>query len=275
MATAEQDLSAEEKELVAVGASVGAGCHPCVDHHLNAGAKSGLDGEQLLAAVTSAERVTAEAAISMGDHVRAKLGPSVTAPTLLPQLEQALASLGAALGANDKSNIERQLRIALELGASRPQLEQAIDTAHTVQENAARIHLREATRLLDSLTEPTSAREDDIASGQGGGCGAHAEPDATPAEAPQAKAYSAAGCGCAADDENDTQAKATASETSERAGRGAGPMAELFAGGSAGAIAGMPAAMANCRRVFFDVAPAETNEPAAATDAAGQCTKEV
>lgn len=108
MATMEQNLSAGEKELVAVGASVGAGCHPCVDHHLEAGAKTGLDGEQLLAAVTNAERVTAEAAVSMGDHVRAKLGPTMTAPALLSRLEQALASLGAALGANDKQNVERQ-----------------------------------------------------------------------------------------------------------------------------------------------------------------------
>src|SRR5512133_3417450 len=261
MATQEQNLSVEQNELVAVGASVGAGCHPCVDHHLNAGAKTGLDGEQLLAAVTSAERVTAEAAVSMGDHVRAKLGPTVTAPALLSQLEQALASLGAALGANDKNTIERQLRIALDLGASRPQLEQAIETAHTVQENAARIHLREATRLLDSLAEPVAAREDKIASDQGGGCGAQDEPDARPAEAPQAKDESAAGCGCAADDENDTEAGATATETSEPAGRCAGPMAELFASGSAGETAGMPATMANCRRLFAGVAPAETNEP--------------
>src|SRR5512133_4143631 len=121
MATQEQNLSVEQNELVAVGASVGAGCHPCVDHHLNAGAKVGLEGEQLLAAVTSAERVTAEAAVSMGDHVRVKLGPTVTAPALLSRLEQTLASLGAALGANDKQNIERELRNALELGASRHQ----------------------------------------------------------------------------------------------------------------------------------------------------------
>ena len=144
MTDQEQNLSAEEKELVAVGASVGAGCQPCVSHHLKAGAKAGLDGEQLLAAVTSAERVTAEAAVAMSDHARDKLGPDATAPALLSRLEQALASLGAALGANDVTNIEGNLRAAAELGASRSQLQQAIETAHTVQENAARIHLREA-----------------------------------------------------------------------------------------------------------------------------------
>ena len=117
MTDQEQNLSAEQKELVAVGASVGAGCQPCVSHHLKAGAKAGLDGERLLAAVTSAERVTAEAAVAMSDHVRGKLGPDVRSPALLSRLEQALASLGAALGANDVANIERHLRAAVELGA--------------------------------------------------------------------------------------------------------------------------------------------------------------
>ncbi len=99
MTTDEQKLSLEQKELVAVGASVGADCHPCVDHHLKAAAKAGVDGERRLAAVTSAERVTAEAAVAMGDHLRGKLGSSVTEPALLSRLEEALASFGAALGA--------------------------------------------------------------------------------------------------------------------------------------------------------------------------------
>jgi AhpD family alkylhydroperoxidase len=275
MATLEQNLSAEQKELVAVGASVGAGCHPCVDHHLKAGAKTGLEGEQLLAAVTNAERVTAEAAVSMGDHVRAKLGPTVTAPALLSQLEQALASLGAALGANDKNNIERQLRIALDLGASRQELEQAMETAHTVQENAARIHQREATRLLDSLTEPPNARKHETAYGPGSGCGAHNEPEAGSAEAPRGEVKSAEGCGCGADDEHDTETRASASATSGPAAGCAGPMTELFTGGSAGETSGMAAAMANCRRMFAGVAPAATNEPSTATEADGTGTKEV
>jgi AhpD family alkylhydroperoxidase len=50
MTTEQQRLSPEQKELVAVGASVGAGRQPCVSHHLKAGAEAGLDAEQLLAA---------------------------------------------------------------------------------------------------------------------------------------------------------------------------------------------------------------------------------
>lgn len=175
----EQHLNDRQKELVAVGASVGAGCRPCASHHLKAGAKAGLAGEQLLAAVASAERVSAEAAVGMGDHARAKLGASVTQPGLLSGLEAALASLGAALGANDAANIERKLRAASGLGATRSQLRQAIDTAHDVQANAARIHLREAERLLDAVTTaPATAAPD-----EGCGCGADDETQEAPAAA--------------------------------------------------------------------------------------------
>jgi AhpD family alkylhydroperoxidase len=242
MATEKQELSPEQKELVAVGASVGAGCQPCVSHHLKAGAKAGLDGEQLLAAVTSAERATAEAAVAMGDHARAKLGSSVAVPAMLSRLEEALASFGAALGANDVTNIERQLRAAAELGASRPQLQQAIETAHTVQENAARIHLREAERLLDALA-PALAEKD-------------AEPDD--------------GCGCGSGD----QTKAAAAEAEqEPAGATSGHVAgcsDAMAGrfGAAGASA-MPGCGEMFERFMPTAAATQTEKAPARTAAAG------
>src|SRR6266702_4224418 len=74
MTTDEQKLSEEQRELVAVGASVGAGCYPCVSYHIKAGAKAGLSGDRLLASVTSAERIAAEAAERMAAHARGQLG---------------------------------------------------------------------------------------------------------------------------------------------------------------------------------------------------------
>lgn len=196
MATLERklNLSSQQRELVAVGASVGAGCQPCVSHHLDAGAEAGLDDERLLAAVASAERVSAEAAVLMGEHVRDKLARDV-APALLSRIEETLASLGAALGANDKRNIERQLKAASGLGVSRDQLREAIETARVVQENAARIHLREAERLLTSLGAAGSASAD-----EGCGCGAADEPAAPTEEFPATEpdAGTSAGCGPAA-----------------------------------------------------------------------------
>lgn len=155
-----QNLNPAQNELVAVGASVGAGCHPCVSHHLKKGVEAGLDPGQLLAAVTEAEGIASEAAILVGDHARGKIGATASA-TLTP-LDDALAALGASLGANDAAAIDLKLRAALDAGASRPQLEQAIETARTVQENAGRIHVNKAAQLLDSLTatSPGTAEAD-------------------------------------------------------------------------------------------------------------------
>ena len=268
MATGKHELSLEQKELVAVGASVGAGCHPCVDHHLRAGAKAGLDGEHLLAAVTSAERVAAEAAVLMGDHVHGKLGPSAAEPALLSRLEEALASLGAALGANDAKSIERQLRTALELRASRLQLEQAIEAAKAVQENAARIHLREAERLLDALAVPVAAPENEVESADGCGCGADDEAESAPpaAQAPDP-----------ADEKSD--ADTATSPTSGPAAGFTDSLATLFGYGGTAEMGGFPEAMATCRRMFAgacpqSAAPVETKGPPAATEAAGSCKKE-
>jgi AhpD family alkylhydroperoxidase len=283
MTSQEQNLSAEQKELIAVGASVGAGCQPCVSHHLKAGAQAGLGGEQLLAAVASAERVSAEAAVAMSDHARAKLGANNTTPALLSRLEEALASLGTALGANDPTNIERQLRAAADLGATRSQLQQAIETAHNVQENAARIHLREAERLLEALAPATAAAQIDADTGAGSGCGASAETEearVTGDEPEPARAVSGngagegSGSGCGADHEPQ-KAPVTAEEPEAATGghpAGCGAMAIRFAASDAsGATAG-------CREMFerfiSAVSPAETDKAPAATTATGGGEKE-
>jgi AhpD family alkylhydroperoxidase len=244
-ATETQSLTARQKELVAVGASIGAGCHPCVSHHLKAGANAGLDGEQLLAAVSQAERVTAEAAVLMADHARSKLGPNVTIPAELSPLDEALAALGAALGANDASAIDLQMQTAHDFGASRSQLERAIEAAKTVQENASRIHVREAQRLLDSITTPPTAAETQSAA--------------------------SGGCGCASDEAE------PASEAGEPSAETACGHDDAVASPMNSAPAGFkpPAAiMAHCREMFGRMfgtpeAPAEANESEAATAQTG------
>lgn len=179
MATNETRLSAEQKELVAIGASVGTGCHPCLDYHLKAGAKADLAGNQLLAAVTSAERVTAEAAEQMTVHARGQLGVEAAAAARAVPLDEELASFGAALGANDLANIERHMLASVALGVSRAQLQEAIEVAEKVAQNAIRIHQREAERLLERSAPPAAIPvegEEDC------GCQANAEAaDAAPA----------------------------------------------------------------------------------------------
>jgi AhpD family alkylhydroperoxidase len=166
MRTEEQRLSPQQRELVAVGASVGAGCHPCVSHHIKAASTVGVTGERLLAALAGSERVAREAAERMTVHARGQLATDVMAPAAAASpLDDALALLGGALGANDVANIEHHLRAAADLGASHAQLEEAIATAQKVQENATRIHVREARRLLGQSKAPGAPVPD-----EDGGC---------------------------------------------------------------------------------------------------------
>ena len=236
MATDTQKLSSRQKELVAVGASIGAGCHPCVDHHLQAGAQVGLNGEQLLVAVAGAERIAAEATVFVADHAREQLGQAATPPATLTSLDDALAAFGAALGANDAAAIDLQMRAALDLGVARSQLREAIETTRNVQENAARIHVRGAERLLDSLAVPASASE------------VESDP----------------GCGCRGSDQ------AEAAETNDPAGEASNVDDEApRPANDRGA-----AMMAHCREMFGGLfgesdAPARADEPPVATGAQG------
>ncbi len=161
MTTNEQRLSVEQRELVAVGASIGAGCHPCVKYHIKAGTDAGLAGGRVLAAVTSAERVAAEAAERMHVHARAQLGAEPALPAEVSPLDDVLASFGAALAANDLANIERHLQAASKLGVSRSQLQEAIEVTQKVQQNAARIHVEKAERLLESTATAVPSADHD------------------------------------------------------------------------------------------------------------------
>ena len=180
MSTAEHELSQQEKELVGLGASVGAGCHPCVDYHLKAAKKAELDHDRLRTAITSAQLVAAQAAEDLARHLQRQLDVEDLTPGAAAALDTTLAALGAAIGANDRTNIERHMTAAAALGVTRPHLQQAIDVANAVQTNAAAIHLRAAQRILDELVPaqtpvPANSHEEQGACG----CGMNTEAAAT------------------------------------------------------------------------------------------------
>jgi AhpD family alkylhydroperoxidase len=53
------------KKLLAVGASVGANCHPCLEYHVGRALESGIDRSEIMAAVEVAKGVRRGAAASM------------------------------------------------------------------------------------------------------------------------------------------------------------------------------------------------------------------
>jgi len=173
MSTDERGLNQQQKELVALGASIGAGCHPCVDHHLEAAKKAELVEDRVRTAITTAQDVAAQAAHELAHHLLRQLDAEDLTPAAPLALDTELAAFGAAIGANDRTNIERHMTALTALGASPSQIQQVLEMAHTVQTNAAAIHLRAAQRLLDKLS-PAETPAIEASPNNEGNCGCEA-----------------------------------------------------------------------------------------------------
>ena len=65
------------KELVAVGASAAANCHPCIDHHLAKCDELGIEREEVAAAVKVGLMVNHGAERAIRKHAHELLGDSL------------------------------------------------------------------------------------------------------------------------------------------------------------------------------------------------------
>lgn len=62
----------QTRKLIAVGASVGANCHPCLEYHVGKALESGIDENEIMEAVNVAKAVRGGANASM-DKLALKL----------------------------------------------------------------------------------------------------------------------------------------------------------------------------------------------------------
>jgi AhpD family alkylhydroperoxidase len=67
------------KRLIAVGASIGANCHPCVEFHINKALESGIEKSEIIEAVDMAKAVRKGAAASMDKLVLKLLDIQISA----------------------------------------------------------------------------------------------------------------------------------------------------------------------------------------------------
>jgi len=58
-------MEEQTKRLIAVGASVGANCHPCLEYTVGKALEAGIDRDDIMKAVNIAKRVRQGAASSM------------------------------------------------------------------------------------------------------------------------------------------------------------------------------------------------------------------
>src|SRR5512146_1002514 len=112
-------LDQKDKELVAIGASVGALCRPCIEHHIPAGRDAGLTEPELARAAGVAEATHRIAAELLFGRTRELLRSGEVPAGAAAQVETTsqldeLVALGASIGANCHPLLEQHIAGALQ-----------------------------------------------------------------------------------------------------------------------------------------------------------------
>jgi AhpD family alkylhydroperoxidase len=156
-----------EKELAAIGASIGSNCRPCAEHHIPAGREAGLSEAELVNAVATARAVRDEAIELLAPRIDELLGggSAPSEPALVGETSRAhaLTSLGASMGVNSHPLLRRHIAAALELGLSSAELAAAARTAVYVQQCSGEMTAEKATDTLAALGGGAHAREPKLA----------------------------------------------------------------------------------------------------------------
>ena len=170
-------LTDAQREFVAIGAAIGAGCQPCTQYHVRAALKAGLSREEILRSLDEAEAVRRQGGAAVAAVGRTTLGFGGEEPPGTAQPSdgrQALVYIGAAAGCNSGGLLARYLEAAGGLGLSAEELAEAVQVAQTVKERGAMgFFAKDVERALARLgrVAPTPAAAGGSASCCATGCG--------------------------------------------------------------------------------------------------------
>jgi len=167
-------LTDTQREFVALGAAIGAGCQPCTQYHVRAALKAGLSREQILWTLDEAEAVRREGGAAVANVGRTMLGLGEEAPGggCLCDASQALVYIGSAAGCNAGGLLARYLEAASGLGLSAEQLGEAVEVAQAVKERGAMgFFAKDVERALGKLPATAAAAPGGSASCCAPGCG--------------------------------------------------------------------------------------------------------
>lgn len=158
-------LTQKEKELVAVGASIAAGCQPCATHHFKAVRQAGATEAEIRQAVADALCVRNSATKIMTGLAEKHLGnglaveePCWSSKPLIGEL----VSIGAALAVNCTTNLEIHLRAARTVGATGRQIQTALGVARAIK--------KAAEQKAEAITTPVAELAGFVEAESDGGC---------------------------------------------------------------------------------------------------------
>jgi AhpD family alkylhydroperoxidase len=133
-------LSQKEKELIAVGGSVAAGCVKCSHYHFRQAFEQGASQDEVLRAVIGATEVINDSveilqrtAYELMDVERDKVTTFIDKST---DSLTALIKLAAAVAVNNVANTRRHIEAANRLGASPAEIHLTIKLAKVIQNRA-------------------------------------------------------------------------------------------------------------------------------------------
>jgi AhpD family alkylhydroperoxidase len=148
-------LEQRDKELVAIGASVGCNCRPCVEHHVARGREAGLSEAELADAVATGRAVRDQGIELLAPRIDELCGqgsgPAEPPPVVEASRAHALVALGASVGVNSHPLLQRRIAAALELGLSAAQVTAATRMASYVENRASEMTANEARHALHQL----------------------------------------------------------------------------------------------------------------------------
>ena len=147
-------LEQRDKELVAIGVSIGALCRPCIEHHIPAGRDAGLTEPELAQAVEAAQATHRIATGLLFRRSRELLDGKAPAEVAVAAEHTSrlgeLVALGASIGANCHPLLEQHVAGALRQGLAPGQVRSAIKMAQIVQQHAAEITAAKAAAALEA-----------------------------------------------------------------------------------------------------------------------------
>ncbi len=134
-------MTPKEKELVAIGISITAGCKRCTDHHVKVARKARATDEQIRQAIDNALGVRRRAVDIMEAFALTQLGDSQEVISFgsvgQPDRIKGLVAVGAAFAVNCVPSLEHHLAAADHAGVSQDDISEIVNLAVFIKKRAA------------------------------------------------------------------------------------------------------------------------------------------
>jgi AhpD family alkylhydroperoxidase len=133
-------LSYKEKELVAVGAAVAAGCIPCTQYHMKAVTETGATKDEITNAIDAALCVKSSAAGIMKKAAYEALGAPTEEPAACcagpTDWLKELVSIGASVAVNCPTNFHKHVEAGHQVGIQEDEIQLVVGIAKMIRGKA-------------------------------------------------------------------------------------------------------------------------------------------